>query len=174
MQQPQILTGNLPILPAVCFRCRCYSKKYFLDTGMDTEFDGRIYICRDCLKDFVECAPDMHTAAELLIQRLDTAETIKEAERSIRKYNNLVSVLKGIGLDIKAVLEREKKAQANDARRTNQRIAGGKVVVESSSIEPAGSDRESDVVDQPSEPDSAAIVGNNPLLEFSSDTLKLG
>lgn len=174
MQQPQILTGNLPILPAVCFRCRCYSKKYFLDTGMDTEFDGRIYICRDCLKDFVECAPDMHTAAELLIQRLDTAETIKEAERSIRKYNNLVSVLKGIGLDIKAVLEREKKAQANDARRTDRRAARGEVVLQADHLESTGTDRKPDVVNQPSEPDSPAVVSDNPLLEFSSDAFKLG
>lgn len=174
MMPPMILTGNLPILPAVCFRCKCYSKKYFVDTGMDTEFDGRIYLCRDCLKDFVEAAPDMHTEAEMLIQRLDAAETIKEAERSIRKYNNLVSVLKGIGLDIKAVLEREKKAQANERNRTDRRTARGEVVLQADHLESAGTDREPDVIDLPSEPDSTTVVSNNPLLEFSSNAFKLG
>jgi hypothetical protein len=169
MMNPVILTGNLPILPAVCFRCKCYSKKYFVDTGMDTEFDGRIYLCRDCLKDFVTAAPDMHTEADMLIQQLDTADTIKEAERAIRKYNNLVSVLKGIGLDIKAVLDREKKAQYNERNRTDRRIADGKAVVQGDHLESAGTDRESDVVDFPSEPDNPAVVIDHPTLELATN-----
>lgn len=47
------------INPGICFRCRCgtETRKWFIDTGTDTDVEGRLYFCNMCMVDFVKLIP---------------------------------------------------------------------------------------------------------------------
>jgi hypothetical protein len=117
MMQPVVLKGPLPILPAVCFRCKCYEKEYFVDTGIDTEFDGRIFLCNHCMIDFVKVMPDAYTARDVLLMEIDSDKIKEASSKALRRYDHLLKSLKALGLDIKSLLDREEKANKNERTR---------------------------------------------------------
>lgn len=42
-----------PSFPYVCFKCKTgkHAREFFVDLGMDTDFDGTIYLCNSCMED---------------------------------------------------------------------------------------------------------------------------
>lgn len=117
MLPPVVTKGPLPLMPAVCYRCRCYTKKHFIDTGMDTEFEGRIYICNDCMKDFVEADPDSYTTKDMAIIKAEADLVVQESSSALRKYDNLMKVLRTLKIDVTNIIAREERAQKNAERR---------------------------------------------------------
>lgn len=52
MRDPQIVKeAYMP--PHVCFKCKCgsHARPWFVDLGMDTEYDGTFYLCNSCMED---------------------------------------------------------------------------------------------------------------------------
>jgi hypothetical protein len=121
MLPPVVTNGPLPLLPAVCYRCKCYKKKYFIDTGMDTEFEGRLYICNDCMRDFVDADPKSYNSVQVAEIKAQAESIQASSEGALRKYEFLLNAIKRLGLDISEIVNREEKAAKNAELRRRKR-----------------------------------------------------
>lgn len=50
--RPIIAYEKPPLHPQMCMKCRCGDngvREYFVDLGFDTEWEGAVYLCNDCI-----------------------------------------------------------------------------------------------------------------------------
>lgn len=93
---------------------------------MDTEFDGRIYLCADCVQDTVAVCPDV-----LMLSKLEEASAAFEAklaeqEKAYRQYVYLRAELEKLHISTGAIIAREEEAEnARRLERYNAKISDG-------------------------------------------------
>jgi hypothetical protein len=95
-----------PIPPHRCFKCMCGPSElrdYFIDLGCDTEFEGAVYICNECMKDL---ALDPQ-----FVLKKDYDEVVALREEDAEKYRNYENsfaiaeqALAKIGINLKEVI----------------------------------------------------------------------
>lgn len=98
-----------PILnPGECHRCHCNElaegREYFVDTGIDVEWVGVLYLCNLCLADLVRVTPDILHKSIVDAAAEAQSNFIAEAERKDRQYEEIVSALTSMGLTVEALL----------------------------------------------------------------------
>lgn len=105
MIRPAVITYDPQNLPGVCFRCRTgpQSREYFFDIGVDTEFEGTIYICKDCFQECIGLTDDFLTklAAVDFFRLANSA--LEEAKELEDKYNAVFKTLESIGISIEGI-----------------------------------------------------------------------
>jgi len=153
-------TGELVIVPYCCFRCRSVEKKYFLDTGIDTEMDGRIFICSDCIKDWIKVLPNVYSEKDYVDLQLEYRERIADADIKKKRYEFLVGKVKEQADELREIVKREEKALANE-RRNNAAV----VAIFN------GAEPELDDLAPRTEPDDSAIKLDGFTIDFTSSSV---
>jgi hypothetical protein len=59
MGRPVELTLDPPTAPHICVMCKAHTqlREWFVDTGVETEWEGVVYICNECMIELVRVAP---------------------------------------------------------------------------------------------------------------------
>lgn len=98
-----------PILhPGQCFKCKSSSRefrRYWIDTGIDIDWEGVVYICDMCMTDIVRNSPDFYTQAEMDSVVNSNNDLLQSAKEQVEKGKNLLAALKALGFDADFVLE---------------------------------------------------------------------
>lgn len=112
--RPPNLQRDPVMPPGICCLCRCGKKSegepdqrdYFVDFGIDIEWQGVMYVCNLCLISVVRMArlPDIIAMADVNNALADAQETKKVAERSIEEYQLVKNHLGNIGLNFDNLL----------------------------------------------------------------------
>lgn len=95
-----------PIPPHRCFKCLCGPselREYFIDVGCDTEFEGAVYLCNECMKDL---AIDPQFVLKKDLEELEAShEADKEEFRSLQNSFAIAEqALAKIGINLKEVI----------------------------------------------------------------------
>lgn len=104
-------------LPGRCFKCLSGhpAREYFFDTGIDTEWEGVLYICNLCMTEIIEVSPDFATKKKL-DSILDTAKGIMAmANKKAEKYEKLSAMLKAMGINEERLLEYGRVNERSDS-----------------------------------------------------------
>lgn len=64
-------------LPGICFICRSPNRETFIDTGISLDFEGAVYICCECVRQFAQSygytTPDQSSKASFAVDKLEKA-----------------------------------------------------------------------------------------------------
>jgi hypothetical protein len=95
-------------LPGCCYLCKSHNRAFYVDTALQEEFHGAVYICSECLFEMSEqagCAPpELRKKLEDRIENLEKSvyqltvdnEGLEEAVDGLRRVRG-VGALVGIG-----------------------------------------------------------------------------
>ncbi len=107
------LTHNPPNHPYTCFRCLAHSevRDYFIDAGIDTDFDGSVYICNMCMTDLFHVTPDYFSKEEVDNIVIAQQAISTKASVIVEDYNNKLQAFKELGIDLEKLLESAKNGR---------------------------------------------------------------
>ena len=97
--------------PGVCSYCRtgpeAGNREYFIDTGLDSEYDGVIYICSCCLESLVETTKPSNVVTYASVQRTieDQEGTVAAATKALAAIELVKSHLHKIGLSFEDLFD---------------------------------------------------------------------
>lgn len=133
MALPLFIVDKPHLPPHLCMRCRVQGeiREYFLDTGIDTEYDGRIYLCNLCLQDFAKIDPNAFTRSEVNDIVATSQEQLAHADRVAKDYKEKFDYLLTVGINLDNVITNLKEA---DNVRANRRTNGCSTSVEARDV----------------------------------------
>ena len=105
------LVTTVPLFPWKCMVCgekgdENTNRDFFISLGIDTEWDGRIYICNLCLDSVVEVSPN-HCSRELLNEALEAQNVLVSNATAVQKKHELLKEeLAKVGIDLDQLTER--------------------------------------------------------------------
>lgn len=153
---------NPYLFPNICFRCRAGSeaRNLYVDTGMDTEYDGRIYLCEPCFSDICTKSDGLFFTKDQVDLLLSVQQDQLYVARKITERQEiLVQLLNECGINADFFLEKVENHERNSGRSTGSfdlEPSVGQTI-------PTGV---SDSVDESERPSSNAddAIDSNPLL----------
>ena len=94
-------------VPYVCSRCSAHPgvRSYFIDTGIDSDFEGTVYICDKCAEDFVNASPDASTSKDITELDLALVKVKMEFDSYKDKMLTLLQSLESIGISPDKLIE---------------------------------------------------------------------
>lgn len=102
---PAVLTQKCDLPPFICFRCRTdQNREYYINTGMNTEFDGQIYLCNACMGDLVEVDKNSLLVSHFDAIMLQYQANLERATKISEDFEDKKVLLKRIGLDIEELI----------------------------------------------------------------------
>lgn len=103
-------------LPGHCFKCRTSPprREYFFDLGIDTDYEGVIYICNMCMEEIISISNDFATKKKLDFILEHVNKTYELAEKKEEKFNKLVQILDELGIDAERLLQNGRVDTSSD------------------------------------------------------------
>ena len=112
--------------PYICARCRVGdqpNREYFVDTGIDFDWEGVVYLCNTCLKDIALTTGDYFTKAQLDEYLAVQQRDVRVAGEITRRYEGMVKwAFENFGIDIKSL---ERKYDESRTSGTNTPTSDG-------------------------------------------------
>jgi hypothetical protein len=97
------------LFPHVCYRCRTGENKreFYVDTGLDTEFVGRVYLCDSCFGDMCDLSHNrFFTKHSVDLIVAEHAEQQYQAQKIIDRQDYFLKVLEEGGINTAFFLEK--------------------------------------------------------------------
>ena len=93
-----------PLPPGMCFKCRSgdTTRDFFVDLGFDTDYEGTVYLCNECVTDIGRLSAIFMTneAHNQVVAQLDTEMAIlREANEKYEDYQSAFFKLTGNNLN---------------------------------------------------------------------------
>lgn len=91
------------VAPAICFGCGAGAvspRQYFVDTGVQFDYYGALYVCDECLKDLLKICRTAVSVHEYL--EVETA--LKHARATIEFDTETFKALDVLGIDPQAII----------------------------------------------------------------------
>lgn len=101
MREPSLLEKPTQF-PYMCAGCRAVEntgRKYFIDTGVWTDFDGVIYFCDACFKTISLKIPDVVLRIDMEKREAELLKEFEVQSDKIRKYDEVMETLEKAGID---------------------------------------------------------------------------
>jgi len=109
MRPTQMIHDNLPLFPHVCMRCKAGPSEHrelFFDIGIDTDFDGVVYICDSCLNDICDQSQNHYFSKKAVDELLTEVSLLRaEALKTVVEHKLLIEALQELGLNTEKILE---------------------------------------------------------------------
>ena len=161
-----------PTLPPYqCMRCLAQPeiREYFLDTGVDTEYSGRIYFCNMCMRDITNVDPESFTRTEVNGIVATTQETLAHADQLIADYKSKHDYLLTVGINLDNVIINLK--EADDVKRgiIRSEVVTSDLGTESDVVTISDEQPESTgAVESVDSESDGSVATSNPFLSFNS------
>lgn len=166
--------------PGICIKCRVSehaNREYFIDTGVDIDWEGTLYLCSECLKDIVRSTQGEYFTKQQVDDFLSTQTAmVEQATEIVNRREAFYEYMKLRGIDLQAA---EDFWDANCISTKVEAEDGPTGIQSVDDSSDAGYDSESDESDEPDVDNSGADeyeivepakfdVGNGVVLKLQS------
>lgn len=153
-----------PSHPYMCMKCRngAETREYFIDTGMQVEWEGLIYLCNECMHD-IALACGIYITREysntLLADQADMVSKYYDMVDKIKLWDQVFHDLTGTSVyEFFSNLERVKAQGLRDERSTLRIVRSSDSIVADSKSDDSGT-TEDDITIKPNDTESSGQVG---------------
>lgn len=173
MGRPATVDIQMVNHPHICSVCRVgqetnsrddnSKREYFLDTGIEFDWEGTVYICSLCFRDMVTKAPDSYTQKDMDSLVESTFKSVTDGERAIENLDMIIDYVESLGFDPKQVIIKALQFKLDGGFNGRESVNSGDVESDSSTVVSQPAVDGNDSVSAESD-----VSNNEPLLGIES------